>query len=510
MTDAPPLRIVVLGGGTAGWTAACLIAKAWPRARVTVVESPAVGIVGVGEGSTPQMRDLFRGLGIAEGDWMPAADATYKAGIRFDGWGGEGSYFHPFPSAIDRHTQAQFHHNTLARRRGADVDAHPDRFFLTARIAADARAPVTPATFPFDIGYGYHFDAHKVGQVLRDHAVGLGVVHLSRHVASIALADDGDVAALVLDDGERVAGDLFMDASGFRSLIAQQALGVRFRPFAENLFCDSAVTIPTPRPHPSAASPLPPSPTGRGKLEVHTTATALSNGWAWRIPLTSRTGNGYVYSSAHISPDAAETELRRHLNVVDDVPARHLSMKVGRVETTWTRNCVAIGLAQGFIEPLEATALHLTQVAVEGFVESYAAGGFTPAHRDAFNARIARRYEGVRDYIVAHYRLNRRGDTDFWRDNAANERLSDDLKAIMTAWFTGGDVAVLLGQRDLARYYSPMSWEVLFAGYGTFPDPGRLRATADAVDLPGIDRLLDGCVLNLPDHADALSALRSP
>lgn len=493
MNAAPPLRIVVLGGGTAGWMAACLILHAWPAAHVTVVESPAVGIVGVGEGSTPQLRALFARLGIAEAAWMPAAGATYKTGISFRGWSPGGRYFHPFAGAIDRHTQPQFHHSTRVRRRGADVPAHPDRFFLNARLAAQHRAPVAPPHFPFAIGYGYHFDAYKVGQVLRDHALARGVAHRSRHVDAVELAADGDVAALRLDDGERIAGDLFVDASGFRSLIAQQALGVRFLPFADNLFCDRAVTIATPRED--------------GALDAHTTATALSNGWAWRIPLSSRTGNGYVFSSRYVSPDDAEAELRRHLQVADDVPARRLTMNVGRVDTTWTRNCLAIGLAQGFIEPLEATALHLTQVAIEGFIENLEAGAFTPRHRDAFNARIARRYEGVRDYIVAHYRLNRRTDTDFWRDNAANDRLSDDLKAIMTAWFTGGDVPAAVESRDLARYYSPMSWEVLLAGYDTFPDAGRLRPAADAVDLPGIDRLLGGCAMNFPDHAEALAGL---
>lgn len=493
MTGAADQHIVILGGGTAGWMAACLFARAWPDARVTVVESPAIGIVGVGEGSTPQMRALFADLGIAEADWMPAADATYKVGIAFEGWSerpGFARYFHPFAGAIDRHTQPAFHAAALARRTGHDVPAHPDAFFLNTRLAAARRAPLTPEAFPFDIGYGYHFDAHKVGGVLRDHALAHGVTHLSRQVETVEVAEDGHVAALILDGGERLPGDLFVDASGFRSVIAQSALGVPFVPFDENLFCDRAVTLPTAR-----------DTTG---LDAHTTATALTNGWAWRIPLTSRTGNGYVYASRYLSPDAAETELRRHLGVSDTVEARHLTMKVGRIERVWHANCLAIGLAQGFIEPLEATALHLTQATIEGFIDALSAGDFTPRHRDAFNTRIARRFEGVRDYIVAHYRLNQRTDTAFWRDNAAHDRLSDDLKAIMTAWFTGQDVTALVEARDLARYYAPMSWEVLFAGYGTFPDDARLRPAAPVTDMRAIDTFLDRCLLNFGDHADAL------
>ncbi|WP_375272578.1 tryptophan halogenase family protein [Sphingomonas sp.] len=498
MNGAPPLspRIVVLGGGTAGWMAACLFAQAWPRARVTVVEAPEIGIVGVGEGSTPQLAALFAHLGIAEEAWMPAADATYKTGIRFDGWSARASYpsyFHTFASAIDLHTAGAFHASALARRTGRAVDAHPDRFFLNTRLAQAHRAPLAPDNFPFEVSYGYHFDAHKVGAVLRDHALAQGVIHIAARVDTVELSDDGDVAALVLAGGERLTGDIFVDASGFRSVIAQRALGVRFVPFASNLFCDRAVTLPTPR-------------TEGAPLDAHTTATALSSGWAWAIPLTARTGNGYVYASDYLSPDAAETELRRHLGLLNaDVAARHLTMKVGRVERAWHANCLAIGLAQGFIEPLEATALHLTQTTIERFIEAYGEGQGTPARSDAFNAEIARRFEGVRDYIVAHYRLNQRGDTDFWRANAANDHLSDDLKAIMTAWFTGRDVAAEVMRRDLAGYYAPLSWEILFAGYGTYPDEARLKPAPSRVDMAGIDRLLDGCLLNFGDHAAALA-----
>lgn len=481
----PPASIAILGGGTAGWMAACLLAKAWPHILITVVESPAIGIVGVGEGSTPQLKALFDTLGIGEADWMPAADATYKTGIAFHGWAEDTpSYFHPFAGQIDLHTQGAFFASTHARRLGADVAAHPDRFFLNARLAQAGKAPVVPAHFPFQIGYGYHFDAHKVGAVLRDHALSRGVVHLSRQVHDVAVID-GQVAHLTLDDGETLAAALFVDASGFRSMIAQQALGVPFRSFADTLFTDRAVVMPTPR---------------GAQLAVQTRATALSAGWAWDIPLTSRTGNGYVYASRYLSSEAAETELRTHLGLLDaDVSARHLTMKVGRVETSWTGNCLAIGLAQGFIEPLEATALHIVQATVEGFIAACERGD-----RDRFNAAIARRYDGIRDYIVAHYRLNRRRGA-FWRDNAANDRLSDDLKAIMSAWFTGRDIAAVVSERNLGSYYAPMSWEVLLAGYGTFPDAARLRRAAPVADLAGIDHLLDGCLLNFPDHAAALA-----
>ncbi len=487
------LRIIILGGGTAGWMAACLLAKAWPEATGTLIESQVIGIVGVGEGSTPQLRHFFATLGIAESEWMPACDATYKAGIVFEGWSeqpGFAGYTHPFASDVDIHTEPAFHAAAHARRAGHDVPAHPDRYFLASRLIADERAPIAAETFPFDASHGYHFDAHKMGAFLRAHAAGQGVVHREARVREVVVGDDGDVAYLTLDGGERIAGDLFVDASGFRSEIAQQALGVPFRSFADNLFNDAAVVMPTP------ALEAPP---------VHTTATAFGNGWAWRIPLTSRVGNGYVYSTRYCSPAAAEAELRQHLGVGDNVDARHLKMKVGRVDDSWRGNCLAVGLAQGFIEPLEATALHIVQATVEGFIQAYADGGFTPQHRVAFNSSIARRYDGIRDYIVAHYRLNRRTDTPYWRDNAAHDCLSDSLKSLMTCWFTGGDLIAEIDRQDIARYYAPLSWACLFAGYGVFP--GRLAPSPVHDD--GIDEFLRRCALNFPTHRDQIARIHA-
>lgn len=497
MNDAPAPRIVILGGGTAGWMTACLMIRAWPAASVTLIESPEIGIVGVGEGSTPQLRAFFRDLGIAERDWMPKAQATYKAGIRFAGWSdapGFADYIHPFASDIDLHTEARFHAAAHARRTGFDVPAHPDAFFLNSWLIAQGRAPLPADSFPFDAAYGYHFDAHLVGTVLRDHAIAHGVVHRSARVDDVVVGTDGQVRHLALDDATTVAADLFVDCSGFRSVIAQAALGVKFVPFASNLFNDRAVVMPTP--------------CGSAGTPVHTTATALSNGWAWAIPLTSRVGNGYVYSSRYTDPQAAEAELRAHLGVGDTGTARHLEMRIGRVATTWTANCLAVGLSQGFIEPLEATALHIVQATVEGFIAAWESAGFTPARRDEFNAVIARRYDGIRDYIVAHYRLNRRRDTQYWRDAAAVTDLSDSLKSLMTCWFTGGDLVAEVARQDIAHYYAPLSWGCLFAGYGTFPDAARLRPAPANADMAPPARFLAACGSNFPTHDAALALLK--
>lgn len=496
-----PKHFVVLGGGTAGWMSACLLAHHWPQHRVTVVESPDIGIIGVGEGSTPQLKVFFDTLGIAEADWMPKCNATYKTGIRFQGWSerpGFESYFHPFHTQIDVFTEPQFAFHTRARRTGRDVWAHPDRFFLPAALAAHARAPLAPAHFPFNIGYGYHFDAVLVGKMLRDHATAkLGVRHLEHTVAQVRLDNAGHVEALQTEDGTIITGDFFVDCSGFRGAIIQEALNEPFLPFADNLFNDSAIAMPSDR--------------DGSDIPSETRATALSTGWAWRIPLTNRVGNGYVYSSRYIDKDAAETELRAHLGLLDsDVAARHLKMNVGRVQRSWVKNCLAVGLSQGFIEPLEATALHIVQATVEGFIRAYEKGGGTDAGSADFNDRLNTRYDGIRDYIVAHYRMNQRTDTPYWCDNAQNGSLSDNLKTIMTAWYSGGDLTEVIQNLNIAHFYSSLSWHCLLAGYGTFPADEKLVVSTDGLplaDMAQIDSYISGCLQNFPSHRAALANL---
>ncbi len=488
-----PIRIVILGGGSAGWMTACLMAERWlganaPRPfEIMVVESQQIGIIGVGEGSTPQLKAFFEQLGIAESDWMPACDATYKLGIRFTGWSeqpGHESYFHPFPGPLDLHTQPVFERACALRRQGVDVPAHPDPYFLATRLAGEGRGPHPPENFPFEPSYGYHFDAHKLGAFLREHAVSRGVRHVEARVNHVDITEAGDVDALVCDDGRRIGGDFFIDSSGFRAVIAN-ALGMHFQSFDRNLFNDSAVTLPTAVP----AGPMIPA----------TEATALSNGWAWSIPLTSRTGNGYVYSSRHIDADAAEAELRAHLGLTErEGEAVHLKMKVGRRTDSWHGNCLSVGLSQGFLEPLEATALHIVIATANLFMAAYEEGGFSPGHRDRFNRNVAERYENIRDYIVAHYRLNRRSDTAYWRGNAANDYLSDKLKAIMTAWFTCRDMAATIDELNIGSAYSSMSWHCLLAGYGQFPAGNRLvREKGMGVSpLPDVDDFLRRASLN--------------
>ncbi|HEY7889567.1 MAG TPA: tryptophan halogenase family protein [Steroidobacteraceae bacterium] len=497
---APPAlrRIAIVGGGTAGWMTALILARSLAEkgVEITLLESPAVPTLGVGEGSTPWLRGFFDMLGIEEAEWMPACHATYKCGIAFDGWStkpGFERYFHPFASMLDNMTMTQFVHNVEARVNGANVHAHPDRFFIAARLAAERRAPKARENFPFDVWHAYHFDATLLGQFLHKKALERGVRYKSCHVTHATLDADGAIASIGTSEGETVTADLFVDCTGFAGLLIDKALKVPFISFAENLFNDAAVAIP--------------SPLGES-IPSETVSTALKNGWAWKIPLTDRYGNGYVYSTKFCTPEAAERELRQRLGLLDsDVAARHLRMRVGRVTRHWHKNCLAVGLSQGFIEPLEATALMFIQLTGMVFMEFLALGDLSEGARDRFNARLNEHFEGIRDYIVTHYKTNTRTDTEYWRDNAANMSLSDNLKKLYATWMAGKSIVPGLRAQAIGHGYPIVSWYSIMAGMGIFPHAGDLRsptAREARYDMAKIDDLLHRSSGNYPHHREAL------
>lgn len=501
-SQAQGKKILIVGGGTAGWMAANLIAKSWQGlgVQVSLIESPEIGIIGVGEGSTPQLKGFMDYLGIAEQDWMPACQASYKVGIRFDGWStkpGFSSYFHPFAAQPDDYTASAFFYNSYVRRQGVDVEGHPDHFFLATYLAQQQLAPLPSENFPFEINYGYHFDSSKLGIYLAQHAATLGVTHLTGTIEQIEMAVNGDIAAVVTQDGRRLAADIFIDCTGFRAMLMQQ-LNAPFIRFADNLFNDSAVVVQTPH---------------DGPLMSQTVSTAMQHGWRWTIPLTHRHGNGYVFSSAFCSPEQAELEFRQSLGLVNsEVSCRHLKMNVGRLEQHWIRNCVAVGLSQGFIEPLEATALHLVQETVQAFIEQYQQGGFTVSRAAQFNQSVNARFEAIRNYIVAHYRVNSRTDTEYWRANANNNRISSSLYEVLKTWISGKDLSQELERQQIDQYYPTMSWHCLLAGYGLYPEQHQLKPgneMAHKYKLEDIQHFIRRCGLNFRDHRQVLQAMAS-
>ena len=501
-SDPPPIRrILIVGGGSAGWMTALTFARSLidRGVEITVLESPTVPIIGVGEGSTPWLRGFFDSLGIEEAEWMPACHATYKCGITFDGWStkpGFERYFHPFASMLDNLTLTQFVHNTEARVNGANVYAHPDRFFIAARLAAHHRAPKANQNFPFDIWHGYHFDAVLLGQFLQKKAVARGVRHRVAHVTHATVDGHGAIASVSTKEGDTIEADLFVDCTGFAGLLIDKTLHTPFVSYGENLFNDAAVAIP--------------SPIGES-IPSETVSTALKHGWAWKIPLTSRYGNGYVYSTSFCSPDAAETELRERLGLLNSpVEARHLRMKIGRVSHHWNRNCLAVGLSQGFIEPLEATALLFIQQTAATFVEFLEKGDLSEAAHESFNQRVNEHFEGTRDYIVTHYKTNSRQDTDYWRANAQNMSLSDNLKKLLSAWMSGRSIAEGVRQQVIGKGYPVFSWYSIMAGMGIFPDAEELLPPTSAearYKMEEIDNLLDRSEVNYRDHREALAGI---
>lgn len=460
-------KVVIAGGGTAGWMAANLFAEKWRNLPIDIelVESPEIGIIGVGEGSTPNLKRFFEILNIAENEWMDKCNATYKLSITFNGWSpdsGIQSYSHPFTSKLDTFTFNAFNVNCRTRRLGLDTNVNPGDFFINSVLANQRKSPHTPHHFPFEIEYGYHFDSYLLGEFLANHAKTLNVKHHQNKIEKVIQDDSENIQAIELNNGSTIEADFFVDCTGFAALLIGQTLDTPFESFSDNLFNDSAVVFPT------QAFEKPP---------LETNATALSAGWAWQIPLQNRTGNGYVYSSKYISKEQAETELRVHLNLDETAEARHLKMRVGQRSKHWNKNCLALGLAQGFIEPLEATALHLVQVTceafaddlIENFNESKNVKGISVKGQPAFNHFIHDKFERVRDYIVAHYKLNTRSDSQYWVDNRNNEVLSEPLFEILSAWYKQEDMAKFISRQSTKSHFDANSWNAMLAGYGVFP-----------------------------------------
>ena len=495
--DGIPKKIVIVGGGTAGWMAANLLTSQWKNTEIILIESKDIGIVGVGEGSTPHLKLFFDAIDVQDSEWMPRCNATYKNGITFDKWSsipGFESYFHPFAAQTDDiFTLPLFYKNIHARMQGANVDAHPDNYFLETYLSKHNLGPFPSESFPFGVAYGYHFDSALLGGFLAEKAEQLGVKRVFGTIDHVVIKKDGNLSAVKLSCGELIEADFFVDCSGFTSLLMQKALKVNFKSFKDNLFNNAAVVMP------SDISKV---------IPVETKSTALSNGWAWQIPLRNRFGNGYVYSDDYIDSNQAESELRQHLGLLEsDVEARHLKMKVGRVEKHWHKNCLAVGLSQGFIEPLEATALGLAFNTITSFMQCFNEGHGTNKFEEAFNNDINKRFDGVRDYIVCHYKVNQRNDSEYWKDNGENNIISDELNHILNLWNNSKDFAGDMFKYNLMGSYQPKSWACLLAGYGVFPYQNNARSIENTIyqqEIDGVNDFIRRCGLNFRKHNELL------
>jgi len=486
-------RIVILGGGTAGWmTAAALAALAGPLCDVTLVESAEIGIVGVGEATLPHLRAFLARLGLDERTFMAATHATYKLGIRFEDFGRLGDrYIHPFGSYGQPLNDVAFHHYWIRRHRQGrpgPIDA-----FATGVVAAEECRFAPPSPQADDptpsFSYAYQFDATLFAPLLRRFACARGVSGLEGRVAHVErCASSGDVRALILADGRRLEGDLFIDCSGFRSLLLGDTLAEPWEDWSGWLPCDRAVAVP-------CASPP-------GVVEPFTRAIAMPAGWRWRIPLQHRVGNGYVYSSAHLGDEEARSALLAALEGPAQAEPRLLRFRAGRRRRSWVGNVVAVGLASGFLEPLESTSIYLVQAAITQLLEHFPDPCISPIDRQGFNRAIDAEYERIRDFLILHYHATTRDDTGFWR-HVRTMAVPDSLSSKMALW---------RGAAQVERYgfglFLEPSWVAVYLGQGIVPDGWDCRADVPAAD--GLDRALDRLAAAVRARVAAMPHHRPP
>jgi tryptophan halogenase len=453
--NQPRKKVIVVGGGTAGWMAASALARLLPHAAsVELVESAEIGIVGVGEATLPHLRAFIQTLGLDEAGFMAATHATYKLGIEFRDFGKPGdAYLHPFGDFGRPLGDVPFLHWWLrmhALGQGGDIAD-----YSVANVMAAQRRFAPPAADPEALlstyGYAYQFDATRFGPYLRGFAEANGVTRTEGRIVSVERdGETGDVAAVVLEDGARIHGDLFVDCSGFRSLLLGDALGEAWEDWSHWLPCDRAMALP-------CASPP-------GEIEPVTRATAMPAGWRWRIPLQHRVGNGYVYSSAHLSDDEASAAILGAVEGEPLVDPRVLRFRAGRRKRSWSHNVVAVGLASGFLEPLESTSIYLVQVAIQQLIELFPIGAIAAVERDEFNAQVDYEYDRIRDFLILHYHASTRDDSSFWRDvrhNPIPDSLSEKIELFRRAgriqrysrglFFAPSWIAVLIGQGVMPR-----------------------------------------------------------
>lgn len=484
MTDTSQIKhIAIVGGGTAGWMAASILARSLPGTGcvITVIESPDIGTVGVGEATIPPIVDLLRLLNINEADFVRHTKSTYKLGIKFTDWSRIGqSYWHPFGSFGTMVNLRPFHH---AWQRACSEGLAPrfNDFSLCAALGdagkflyPDSSAPGPTA----GVRYAYHFDAGLVAEYLRIYSQRLGVTRLENTVADATLRADGFIEELVFSDGARLKADLYIDCSGFRGVLIERVLKTGYIDWSNVLPCDRAVAMPTELAR--ARTPF-------------TQASARSAGWRWRIPLQHRAGNGYVYCSAHIGDDAAFEDLSREVGERPLADPRFLRFTTGRRKLFWNRNCVALGLASGFLEPLESTSIHLAMSGVYKLLEHFPTPAFAQANIDSYNAELADETERVRDFIVLHYCLTGRTDTPLW-NYCRTMTLPDSLMQRIELYKATGRIRTKPG--DL---FTDLSWFYIFDGLGVRPE--RYDPLLDVVSLKQLRDILSSLAQSTWDAA---------
>lgn len=485
-------NIVIVGGGTAGWMAAAALAKSFGQTlSIKLIESDEIGTVGVGEATIPPIRNLHLLFNLSEADFISAVNGTFKLGIEFENWGGLGErYFHPFSGHGIDTWAAQFHHYWVRARQSGEK-APLDTFSLEAHMARANRFGLEGDRKP---GYAYHFDAGLYARLLRQIGEENGVNRTEGKVVDVKLdPETGCIESVQLESGSVMEGDMFIDCSGFRGLLIEQALKTGWEDWGQWLRNDRAIAVQT-------ESVTPASP--------YTRATARSCGWQWKIPLQDRLGNGLVFGSDYISEEEATRLLLDNVEGRQLTEPRPIRFRTGRRLKQWNKNCVAIGLASGFLEPLESTSIHLIQNSVIRFIKLFPGHLDMQVEADQFNREVEAEMEHIRDFIIAHYKVTNRADSPYW-DDCKNMDVPDTLAHKLELFRQGGKIF-----RDNNELFSEPSWTAVLIGQGLIPDS--YHPFADTIRQPEVDQMLarvrgkiSNSVDRQPMHWDYISALQN-
>jgi tryptophan halogenase len=455
MTDQSIRSILIVGGGTAGWMTAATLAHALPRGcTITLVESEEIGTVGVGEATIPPIKLFNETLGIDEAEFLRATKGSFKLGIEFVGWGQPAHrYFHPFGTFGKPFDLVAVHQHWLAARATGAPTSLDDLSMAwgAARRGRFAAPHADPRSVASTFDYAYHFDAGLYARFLRSYAEKRRVSRVEGKVSDVALNNEsGNVVAVTLADGRHLHADFFVDCSGFRGLLIEGALATGYDDWTRWLPCDRAVAMP--------------STTGRNGLTPYTRSTVRAAGWQWRIPLQHRTGNGYVYSSAHISDDEAAATLANNLDGEALGEPRFLRFVTGRRKRLWNRNVVAIGLAGGFMEPLESTSIHLIQTGIAKLLAFLPTRDPDPLGVEEYNRVAIAEFERIRDFLILHYKLNVSRPEPLWQACTAMD-VPDTLAVKIDHFKARG--RLIQRENDL---FGPASWLAVHIGQGNPPD----------------------------------------
>lgn len=488
----PIRRILIAGGGSSGWMTAALLARLFQGLyEVVLVESEDIGTIGVGEATIPAIKKYNELLGLDENEFMVRTQASFKLGIQFVDWWRKGqSYIHGFGVIGQNLEWLRMHHYWLKAHAQGRAGDFADYSINTAAALENkfVRAQPKMGDSPLSqIAHAFHFDASLFGRFLSAYAQERGVRRREGRIVDVTLrGEDGFIESVTLADGETIAADLFIDCSGFRGLFINQALKVGFEDWSHWLPCDRAVAVPCERSE---------------NFTPYTRATAHGAGWQWRIALQHRTGNGHVYSSRHIDDAEAERVLLANLDGAQRADPFRVAFKAGKRRELWHKNCVAIGLAGGFLEPLESTSLHLVQAGIIRLIRLLPDAGFDAATIAEFNRQSDFEYERIRDFIILHYKATERADTPFW-DYCRTMDVPDTLQRKIDLWMANGRFF-----REDDELFAEESWIQVFLGQGMIPrgyDPMvDIKSDAQVSQYLGnIAAVIGKCVAVMPTHAE--------